>query len=53
MIVTCFKYYFLSCLIIKDDMQEIFDAILKSDKIILSAPICSWLCSAPVLSCLV
>lgn len=34
--------------IIKDDMQEIFDSILASDKLILATPIYSWSCTAPM-----
>lgn len=34
--------------IMNDDVQEIFDAILKADKIILATPIYSWSCPAPM-----
>ncbi len=33
---------------IKDDMQGVFDLILKSDLIILATPIYSWYCTAPM-----
>lgn len=33
---------------IPDDMQEIFDAVLESDHIILATPIYSWSCPAPM-----
>lgn len=34
--------------IFKDDMQEIFDAVLASDLILLATPIYSWYCTAPM-----
>lgn len=34
--------------IIQDDMQEIFEKILKTDYIILATPIYSWFCTAPM-----
>ncbi len=37
--VSCFQ---------KDDMQPIFDAIMKSDTILLSTPIYSWYCTPPM-----
>ena len=37
----------VSC-IQKDDMQPIFDAILKSDVILLATPIYSWYCTPPM-----
>lgn len=34
--------------IYNDDMQEIFDAILSADNIVLATPIYSWSCTAPM-----
>ena len=31
-----------------DDMQEVFDAVLKSDVLLLATPIYSWYCTAPM-----
>ena len=45
---SCQKDWTRSGFSIKDDMHEIFDAILKADKIILATPIYSWSCPAPM-----
>lgn len=37
---------------IRDDLQEIFDLILASDRIILATPIYSWFCTPPMKSLL-
>lgn len=45
---NCQKDHSIFGCIFKDDVQEIFDEILKSDLIILATPIYSWYCTAPL-----
>lgn len=49
---TCQQDWTIFGCAIKDDMQEIFDAILVCDLLVLASPIYSWYCTPPMKSIL-
>ena len=45
---TCQKDWSIFGCPLNDDMHEIFDAVLKSDALVIATPVYSWYCTPPV-----